>query len=691
MVNRKRIFLASITMLVMMGMLGSLGRLIPAAAQVSGPRAQVDTQVLEALQSGETADYVIVMAEQADLSAAYGISDWEERGWYVYNTLKETAARTQKSTLAQLKRQGIRYQSFFAGNEIYVHGGTQQSLNAVIDLAEVGSVRAPLTVQLEPAGARFSRPLGPAQPQAALQTELNGSPTWGLDDTGAPAFWSDYGRTGQGIIVANIDSGVQYDHPALANSYRCINGNLLDPKCWYDATGDTPEIGPHDDLGHGTHTMGTMVGTTVNYYSTTYTIGMAPGATWIACRAFIGRTGYNADILECADWILAPGGDPSNRPHVVNNSWGGDVHDTFYQLSVQAWKAAGMFPVFSAGNDGSVYTCSDIGSPADYPESLTVASHDSAGTIALDSSKGPVLYGGDLNIKPNISSPGVDVLSTVPINGWAMLSGTSMAAPHAAGAVALLWSCNPALRGQIDTTFDLLENSAADSPDGACGVFAPDGNYTYGHGYLDVYQAGAGTCIDWHETYLPIISHNTNVPPDPIQNGGFEAGQISWNEYSENGWVLILDTSVDLPLSPHNGAWLTWLGGDDEEISFISQTVTIPAGRSILHYWFASGSQESDCGSDVFRIYAGSTILFSEGQCDLNETNAWIHRTLDLTAYTGTTQTIKFYISTDSLFNSNVFVDDISLEASTTLSGINENPAAPDRPDWAITRDSLTP
>ncbi|MHB8819047.1 MAG: hypothetical protein ACYC7M_08295, partial [Bellilinea sp.] len=166
MVNRKRIFLASITMLVMMGMLGSLGRLIPAAAQVSGPRAQVDTQVLEALQSGETADYVIVMAEQADLSAAYGISDWEERGWYVYNTLKETAARTQKSTLAQLKRQGIRYQSFFAGNEIYVHGGTQQSLNAVIDLAEVGSVRAPLTVQLEPAGARFSRPLGPAQPQA---------------------------------------------------------------------------------------------------------------------------------------------------------------------------------------------------------------------------------------------------------------------------------------------------------------------------------------------------------------------------------------------------------------------------------------------------------------------------------------------------------------------------------------------
>ncbi|MHB1120497.1 MAG: S8 family serine peptidase [Bellilinea sp.] len=498
MVNRKRIFLASITMLVMMGMLGSLGRLIPAAAQVSGPRAQVDTQVLEALQSGETADYVIVMAEQADLSAAYGISDWEERGWYVYNTLKETAARTQKSTLAQLKRQGIRYQSFFAGNEIYVHGGTQQSLNAVIDLAEVGSVRAPLTVQLEPAGARFSRPLGPAQPQAALQTELNGSPTWGLVDARAPDFWSDYGRTGQGIIVANIDSGVQYDHPALANSYRCKNGNLLDSKCWFDATGDPPEVGPHDDLGHGTHTMGTMVGR--NDKKLPYSVGMAPGAAWIACRAFSTNTTSNAILNSCADWVLAPGGNPSNRPHVVNNSWSGDVHDSWFQGKVIAWRAAGIFPVFSAGNEGG---CSTIFSPGDYVESFTVGAHNEFGDIAYFSSKG----GSTPYVKPNLSAPGVEIISSysIPKNTWVNLSGTSMAAPHAAGAVALLWSCNDYLIGNIGLTFALLQGGAASSQDGSCGTSPIGGNYTYGYGYLDVFKAGQMGCNMAPVAYLPLI------------------------------------------------------------------------------------------------------------------------------------------------------------------------------------------
>ena len=507
MVNRKRIFLASITMLVMMGMLGSLGRLIPAAAQVSGPRAQVDTQVLEALQSGETADYVIVMAEQADLSAAYGISDWEERGWYVYNTLKETAARTQKSTLAQLKRQGIRNQSFFAGNEIYVHGGTQQSLNAVIDLAEVGSVRAPLTVQLEPAGARFSRPLGPAQPQAALQTELNGSPTWGLTDAGAPAFWSEYESKGETIIVANIDSGVQYDHPALANSYRCINGNLLDPKCWYDATGDPPEVGPHDDLGHGTHTMGTMVGS--DDQTLPYSVGMAPGATWIACRAFISDETSETILNTCADWILAPGGDPANRPHVVNNSWSDEVHDSWFQDEVITWRAAGIFPVFSAGNKGGCYT---IFSPGDYVESFTVGAHDSSREIAYFSSMGPNYIGIDPYTKPNLSAPGVNVISSYPPNlppyyrSWESMQGTSMAAPHAAGAVALLWSCNDYLIGNIGLTFALLQGGAASSPDGGCGTSPTGGNYTYGYGYLDVYKAGQMGCKMAPVAYLPLIS-----------------------------------------------------------------------------------------------------------------------------------------------------------------------------------------
>lgn len=498
----KRFLMAGIAALILMGSISGPGYFTPAAAQVSGPQVPVDPEVLNALQAGESADYVIVMAEQADLSAAYGMSDWDERGWYVFNTLKETAARTQKHTIAQLERQGIRYQSSFAANVIYVYAGTQQSLNAVLDLADVGSIRAPVTVTLEPTAARFLQPAGPVQPQSELQNELHAEPEWGIAYTGAPDFWTEFDRKGEGIILANIDTGVQYDHPALAASYRCAGGNIGDARCWMDVT-DIHNPVPSDTHGHGTHTMGTMVGS--DDPSVTYKVGMAPGATWIACRAFVTNTTTSDKLIACADWILAPGGNPANRPHIVNNSWGDNVHDTFYLPSVQAWRAAGIFPVFSAGNDGSVGTCSEIGSPADYPESFTVASHDSTGNIASFSSKGPVLFSGDLNYKPNITAPGVWIKSSIPPSTWGWSSGTSMAAPHVSGAVALLWSCNDYLKGNISLTAALLQGGAASSPEGTCDSIPPGGIYTYGYGTLDVLKAGQMGCDLAPAVYLPLI------------------------------------------------------------------------------------------------------------------------------------------------------------------------------------------
>ncbi len=696
---------------------GGLTLTRPAAAQgVTPPQGErVDSQVLETLAASGSADFVIEMAEQADLSAAYAISDWNERGQYVVDTLKATAERSQKDAIGQLNRQGARFTSYFVSNVIVVRGGSQHALDAVQNLPGVARVRAPVVVRLEPVEELLRRAVEIKLPQAILA----GTPAWGLTDTGAPAFWSTYGRQGQGIIVANIDSGVQYDHPALKAAYRCAGGNVLDAKCWWDATADTPQAGPHDNLGHGTHTMGTMVGS--NNPSLTYNVGMAPGAQWIACRAFIGGTADDTDLLECAGWVLAPAGNPANRPHVVNNSWGGGTASSPWFLdSVKAWRAAGIFPVFSAGNLQNKVSCVKMGSPADYLESFTVGAHDINGTIANFSLNGSDGVNTSFITKPNLSAPGVEILSSYVVydfinntytNTWAKLSGTSMAAPHVSGAVALLWSCNPGLVGQIDQTFQLLQNSAGIPPADSCGAPATGGNYTYGYGYLDVFKAGQGVCIDWFKTYLPLIMNNAYVAPtptptptftytppsttptpistptltstptlsptttltstiplNPVQNGGFESGDVTWLEYSLLGYDLILNASEGLPVTPHTGSWAAWLGGDNDEFASISQSVTIPVGRSILHYWFASGSTDI-CDYDYFKIFVGGTLRFSETLCDTTETNAWVHRTLDLTAYAGTAQTIEFYIETDYLDFSNVFLDDISFETSTALSG----------------------
>ncbi len=475
-----KIFLLSIWLLVPAGL---------AASAQSGPPpgygGRVDQEVLEALQAGATADYILVIGGQADLSGAYQISDWVERGQYVLDALKSAAERSQKRALADLNRRGLSYRSFLAGNEIYIYRGDQRALEALLNLPEVARVRAPVTASIQPTRFQLTQ-AGPAAPEEQIEAVVD----WGITDTKADQFWNAYLREGEGIIVANIDTGVDASHPALADSYRCAGGDLTSPDCWYDPTGKC-NGGICDDHGHGTHTMGTMVAS--NDPSLPYTVGMAPGAEWIACKACT-RDGNCADahLLACADWILAPGGDPANRPHVVNNSWGDAGGNDWYAAKVEAWRAAGIFPAFSAGNYGS---CGSLGSPGDYQDSFSSAAHASSRTIASFSSKGPSKFGDDPYTKPNLSAPGVSIRSTYPNGSWGTSNGTSMASPHSAGAVALLWSCNPGLIGQIDATFQVLQSTADPPPEGTCGAPASGaGNYTYGYGYLNVLAAGNLAC-----------------------------------------------------------------------------------------------------------------------------------------------------------------------------------------------------
>ncbi|HNS50588.1 MAG TPA: S8 family serine peptidase [Anaerolineae bacterium] len=477
----------------------SLGAGLASSAQ--GPAtgfaasASIEPQLQAVLDSEGQANLFVMFRDQADLSAAYGMS-WEARGEYVWRALVEVAAHSQARVRAALDAQRIAYESFPINNSIYIAQANQTVASNLLGFPEVAYLR-------------LERQLPVPQPVMTdgAQPVPDATTAWGLTDTKATSVWS-LGYQGSGIKVANIDTGVQYSHPALDQAYACA-ANPSDSKCWYDPYGTYST--PADGNGHGTHTMGTMVAD--DDPSLTYIAGMAPDATWIACRGCSTSSCSDSALTSCANWILQPGGNTANRPHIVNNSWGGGGGDTWYQSYVTAWVAAAIFPAFSAGNEGS--SCSTLGSPGDYQVSFATAAHDSSRTIASFSSRGPSAFGHDPYTKPNISGPGVSICSTIPGSSWSCsYSGTSMSSPHTAGAVALLWQACPAYKGNIDGTFQLLQSNSDTPPAGNCGSPGDGGNYTYGYGYLNV-LAALNACGGGGPTPTPAPT-STPAPVQPI-------------------------------------------------------------------------------------------------------------------------------------------------------------------------------
>src|SRR5699024_4199488 len=153
------------------------------------------------------------------------------------------------------------------------------------------------------------------------------------------------GIDGTGTVVASLDTGVQWDHPALKEQYRGYDsetGEVEHEYSFYDATYDGYDT-PADDNGHGTHVTGTMVG---HEEDGSNPIGVAPGAKWIAAKVVdADGNAKDADLLDAAEWIMAPGGRTDMAPDVVNNSWGGGPGlDEWYRDTVKAWRDAEIFP-----------------------------------------------------------------------------------------------------------------------------------------------------------------------------------------------------------------------------------------------------------------------------------------------------------------------------------------------------------
>jgi subtilisin family serine protease len=247
--------------------------------------------------------------------------------------------------------------------------------------------------------------------------------------------------------------------------------------------------------------MGTMVGDD----GAGHQIGVAPGARWIACKGCSATSCAGSALTACAQWILAPGGDPAKRPNIVNNSWVGTGGDGWYQSFVQNWVAAGIFPAFAIGNTGP--GCRTAGSPGDYPASFGSGATDVNDNIAGFSSRGPSAFGG---VKPDVSAPGVSIYSSYPTNRYAYMSGSSMASPHTAGTVALLWAIRPSYRGNIPATESLLQsNTDVRTTVETCGGLSPGAvpNNTYGSGRIDAKLAvdAAGTTVN----QPPVVSITT--------------------------------------------------------------------------------------------------------------------------------------------------------------------------------------
>ncbi len=427
-------------------------------------RQKVDAAVLEAAALGET-EFLIYLARQADLSGATALRTREDKGAYVYAQKTAVARETQPAVEGALDVMGVWHRSFWIVNLIQARG----------DLAvlQVIASRADVAAVYENAEGALDPPLGTSAVAAALALD---AVQWNLDKVNADEVWA-LGVLGQGVTVASADTGVEWRHPALKGHYRGWDGTTADHDYnWHDAIhvpntecpASSPEPCDDDAIlggGHGSHTTGTMVGDDGQGNR----IGLAPAATWMACRNMIYGAGVIATYLECMEWFLAPtdgagqNPDPAKSPHVINNSWAcvEICPPTILKAGTEAIRAAGIVYVAAAGNDGS--RCSTIAhSPAIYQASFTVGATDSNDNAASFSSRGPVLVLDPLHPhrKPDVAAPGVGVRSSLIGGTYGNLSGTSMAAPHVAGLVALVISANPDLAGQVDTIEDIIERTA---------------------------------------------------------------------------------------------------------------------------------------------------------------------------------------------------------------------------------------
>lgn len=458
-------------------------------------QSKVEAQVLAEMEHHQVTDFIVWFGEQADLSETNRLATKIEKGKFVFQKLTEIATGSQKKALQILANARVKHFPMVVVNAIAARGN-EKLIAALASLPEVKMILADPAVQMQ-------RPKNEAGGDRATE--------WGIQKIKADSAWM-LGFAGSGVVIAGQDTGYQWDLPALKSKYRGWNGTYpVHSYNWFDAVdslilpNSTPNpygysnVSPIDDDEHGTHTMGTMVGS-----EGTNDIGVAPNAKWIGCRNMDRGWGKPSSYTKCFNWFLAPRDSmgnnptPSLAPDVINNSWGcppveGCTTAGTYALMEQAvnnLKAAGVMVVVSAGNDGN--GCNTVENPASiFENSFSVGATDINDNIAGFSSRGPATTNGIYRMKPNVAAPGVTVRSCLPNGTYGYKSGTSMAGPHVAGAVAVILSAKPSLKGQVEQIETLLENTALHlvSTDTCGQTQGLSPNNTFGHGRIDILAA----------------------------------------------------------------------------------------------------------------------------------------------------------------------------------------------------------
>ena len=474
--------------------------LIINAQQTGGYK--INKIVYEKLQLKTKTTCLVLMVEQADVSAAKKMQSKEARGHYVFNKLQETAQRTQVNVIQIAKQANAHFIPFYVANAIMIEADLAV-LEAIAELPEVKAILPNLPIRSD----------FPVEMQADIPTKNIEDIEWGIRKIEADKLW-ELGVNGAGVVVGGQDTGYEWDHPAIVHQYKGNRAGIVDHNyAWHDAIHEKhPEnadtlnpcgfnsIVPCDDHSHGTHTVGTMVG----YDGADNYIGVAPGAKWMGCRNMERGWGLPSTYIECFEWFLAPTDlsgnhpNPEKAPHVINNSWScPDVEGCnpsnfeVMRLAVYNLRMAGIVVVVSAGNSGP--DCNTIDTPsAIFSESFSVGASTPADTIVRFSSRGVVNVDGSGRMKPNISAPGTSVRSCVLDSAYASYSGTSMAGPHVVGAVALLISAAPELAGRVELIEEILEQTAIplyseQECGGISGTIHP--NNTAGWGRIDLLKA----------------------------------------------------------------------------------------------------------------------------------------------------------------------------------------------------------
>ncbi|SDI37730.1 S8 family serine peptidase [Nonomuraea jiangxiensis] len=458
---------------ILAGIVALAGLLVPQAAYAEPDPGKIDATVQSQLTQSDKATFWVRMKGQADLSGARRAVTKDAKAEQVFEAKTERADNSQQDLRALLDARKADYTPFWIVNAVQVTAD-EKLAGEIAKLPDVERIEPVRTVSLP-------KPVpGRAEPRVRVKDE---AVEWNIDRVGAPRVWDELGNRGEGIVIGHIDSGAQFDHPDLVMNYRGRNqdGSFTHDYNWFDPAGVCPSPAPCDNNGHGTHTMGTMAGANG--------IGVAPGVRWIAAKGCELNTCTDASLLASGQWMLAPtdlnghNPRPDLAPDIVNNSWGGAGFDPWYKQIVEAWVAAGIFPAFANGNEGP--SCRTSGSPGQYVVSYSAGGFDVNNVLYNRSSKGE---GENGEIKPNIAAPAVNVRSSVPTNSYDSYTGTSMASPHVAATVALIWSGSPGLQNDVEATRPLLDSTAIDVNDTSCGGTAADNNI-WGEGRLDTYAA----------------------------------------------------------------------------------------------------------------------------------------------------------------------------------------------------------